>query len=93
MAGIHKKTGEGVPQVVDAYIGKPQFAPERIPKQLKVGKGLSRSMAGKQPGIAGSAGYSTKNSQRGIRQKDMARLAGLGQRHDELPQIQTDIFR
>ena len=49
-------------------------------------------MAGEQPRIAGRAGHDVKDFHRGVGQKDMARLAGLGQRHDEQPQIRADIL-
>lgn len=92
MSGIHKKTGESMPQIVNAHIGKSQFPPEFVPEQIKVAEGLSRCMPRKQPRIAGTAGHGAKNFQGGVGQKNMTRLAGLGQGHDEQPQIRPDVF-
>lgn len=77
MPGIHEKRGKGVPQAVNAHIGKSQFSPELVPEQIEIGKRLSLCMAGKQPRIAGSAGHGANNFQGGIGQKDIGGLSDL----------------
>lgn len=92
MPGIHEKRGEGVPQVVNAHIGKSQAAPQLILESIDVTERLSRRMAGEQPRIAGSAGHGAKNFYGLFGQENMARPAGFGQRHGKQPLIQTDVF-
>ena len=89
---IDQKRGEGVPQVVNTHIGKSQFPPEFVPEQIEVAEGLSRSTAGKQPRIAWLAWNGANNRYGLVGQRNMARLAGLGQRHGEQALIQTDMF-
>ena len=83
--GIDQKRGEGVPQVVDAHIRKSQFPPEFVPEQIEVAEGLSRSLAREQPRVARLARNGTHDRYGLVGQWNMARLAGLGQRHDKQP--------
>lgn len=50
--GIDQKAGKGMPQVMDAYIGKAQPAPQPVPEKIDVAERLARRMAGKKPGAA-----------------------------------------
>ena len=92
MPGIHEKTGEGVPQIVDTHVGKSQAAPQLVPEHIDVGERFARGMAGEQPRTARLVLDGTDDRYGLIGQRDMARLAGLGQRHDEQAEIQADMF-
>ena len=81
-----------MPQIVDAHVGKPQFPPDPVPKQIEIGKRLSRSMAGEQPRKPLLARDGANDCYGFVREGDMARLAGLGQGYDEQTQVKADIF-
>ena len=81
-----------MPQVVDTHIRKPYAAPQPVPEEIEVAEGLSRSMAWEQPGGPLLARDGANDCYGLVGQRNMTRLAGLGQRYDEQPQIQADVF-
>ena len=82
--GIDQKAGKGVPQVMDAHIGKAQPAPQPVPEKIDVAERLARRMAGKKPRAARPARQVADDGHGRVGQGEVARLAGLGQRHGEL---------
>lgn len=50
--GIDQKRGEGMPQVMNAHVGKLQTAPQLVPEYIDVTERLSRRMAGEKPRVA-----------------------------------------
>lgn len=50
--GINQQAGEGMPQIVDAHIGKAESAPNLVPELIYIGERLVRRVAGEEPRTA-----------------------------------------
>lgn len=91
-AGIDHEGRRRMPQVVYAEIGKLRRDACGIPRMLDAGKGLPGLRVGYQVGAPIEPGQLGDDVDRGLRQRYMPRLAGLGCRDKPRPAIHIDIL-